>query len=308
MSKIRKAVIPAAGYGTGFLPATKAQPKELLPIVDKPIIQFIVEEAFASGIEEILIITGKHKRAIEDHFDSNPELEDNLESKGKTELLKLVKDTTKENLFFVRQSYPKGLGNAIGHARAFVNDEPFVVLLGDNIIKSDVPATKQLIDLYEKNKSANLAVVEVPEELVSRYGVIDIDRQDEEDSSVYTVKHFVEKPSTDVAPSNLAIAARYVLTPEIFDILDKLESTGDDELQLTDAIEELNKTQRVFAKKVEGTRFDVGDKMGFMRMSLDYGLEHDETAEEFKDYLIQLSDQLLAEGTQEQTSGEAEEA
>lgn len=292
MSKIRKAVIPAAGYGTGFLPATKAQPKELLPIVDKPIIQFIVEEAFASGIEEILIITGKHKRAIEDHFDSNPELEDNLESKGKTALLKLVKDTTKENLFFVRQSYPKGLGDAIGHARAFVNNEPFVVMLGDNIMKSEVPVTKQLMDLYDENKSANLAVVEVPDELTSKYGIVDIDRQDPVDPTVFTVSQFVEKPVAGQAPSNLAIAARYVLTPEIFDILDSMEAGPDDDLQLTDAINQLNKTQRVFAKAVEGKRYDVGDKIGYMRMSLEYGLEHPETTEEFTEYIIKLSEEL----------------
>lgn len=300
MSKIRKAVIPAAGYGTGFLPATKAQPKELLPIVDKPIIQFIVEEAFASGIEEVLIITGKHKRSIEDHFDSNPELEDNLESKGKDALLKIVKDTTKENLFFVRQSYPKGLGDAIGHARAFVNDEPFVVMLGDNIMHSEVPVTKQLMDLYDKNRSANLAVVEVPDELTSKYGMIKVDRQDDKDDTVYSVSRFVEKPAAEEAPSNLAIAGRYILTPEIFDILEKIEPGVDDELQLTDAIDQLNKTQRVFAKKVEGKRYDVGNKIGYMKMSLEYGLEHPETAEEFSEYIIQLSDKLEAEYSNEQ--------
>ena len=300
MSKIRKAVIPAAGYGTGFLPATKAQPKELLPIVDKPIIQFIVEEAFASGIEEILIITGKHKRSIEDHFDSNPELEDNLESKGKDALLKIVKDTTKENLFFVRQSYPKGLGDAIGHARAFVNDEPFVVMLGDNIMHSEVPVTKQLMDLYDINKSANLAVVEVPDELTFKYGMIKVDRQDDTRLIQFTVcLRFVEKPAAEEAPSNLAIAGRYILTPEIFDILEKIEPGVDDELHLTDAIDQLNKTQRVFAKKVEGKRYDVGNKIGYMKMSLEYGLEHPETAEEFAEYIIQLSDKLEAEDSNE---------
>lgn len=292
MSKIRKAIIPAAGYGVNFLPATKAQPKELLPIVDKPVIQFIVEEAFDSGIEEILIITGRHKRSIEDHFDSNFELEENLTMKGKTDLLKIVKTTTKDNLFYVRQAYPKGLGDAILHAKAFVNNEPFVVMLGDNIMKSDVPVTKQLLDLYEENKSPNLAVVEIPKEETGLYGIIDIDSQDSQNEDVYPVKQFIEKPAPEAAPSQLAIAGRYILPPEIFPILENTPMDGDDELQLTDAINQLNQTQRVFAKKIEGRRYDVGSKMGYMRISLEYGLEHPETADEFKDYLINLGSKL----------------
>lgn len=292
MAKIRKAVIPAAGFGTSFLPATKAQPKELLPIVDKPIIQFIVEEAFESGIEEILIISGKHKRSIEDHFDSNYELEENLESKGKDKLLNIVKTTTKDNLFYVRQAHPRGLGDAILHAKAFVNDEPFVVMLGDNIMKSDIPVTKQLIDLYEENESANLAVVEVAPEEADLYGIIDIDQEVEGSEGVYTVKEFVEKPQAQSAPSNLAIAGRYILTTEIFDILEEINQGVDDELQLTDAINELNKQQTVYAKKMEGKRYDVGNKIGYMKMSLDYGLEHPETEEDFKTYLIKMSEEL----------------
>lgn len=292
MAKIRKAVIPAAGFGTSFLPATKAQPKELLPIVDKPIIQFIVEEAFESGIEEILIISGKHKRSIEDHFDSNYELEENLESKGKDKLLNIVKTTTKDNLFYVRQAHPRGLGDAILHAKAFVNDEPFVVMLGDNIMKSDIPVTKQLIDLYEENESANLAVVEVAPEEADLYGIIDIDQEVESSEGVYTVKEFVEKPQAQSAPSNLAIAGRYILTTEIFDILEEINQGVDDELQLTDAINELNKQQTVYAKKMEGKRYDVGNKIGYMKMSLDYGLEHPETEEDFKTYLIKMSEEL----------------
>lgn len=292
MAKIRKAVIPAAGFGTSFLPATKAQPKELLPIVDKPIIQFIVEEAFESGIEEILIISGKHKRSIEDHFDSNYELEENLESKGKDKLLNIVKTTTKDNLFYVRQAHPRGLGDAILHAKAFVNDEPFVVMLGDNIMKSEIPVTKQLIDLYEENESANLAVVEVAPEEADLYGIIDIDQEVESSEGVYTVKEFVEKPQAQSAPSNLAIAGRYILTTEIFDILEEINQGVDDELQLTDAINELNKQQTVYAKKMEGKRYDVGNKIGYMKMSLDYGLEHPETEEDFKTYLIKMSEEL----------------
>lgn len=292
MAKIRKAVIPAAGFGTSFLPATKAQPKELLPIVDKPIIQFIVEEAFESGIEEILIISGKHKRSIEDHFDSNYELEENLESKGKDKLLNIVKTTTKDNLFYVRQAHPRGLGDAILHAKAFVNDEPFVVMLGDNIMKSDIPVTKQLIDLFEENESANLAVVEVAPEEADLYGIIDIDQEVEGSEGVYTVKEFVEKPQAQSAPSNLAIAGRYILTTEIFDILEEINQGVDDELQLTDAINELNKQQTVYAKKMEGKRYDVGNKIGYMKMSLDYGLEHPETEEDFKTYLIKMSEEL----------------
>ncbi|MGX7091992.1 UTP--glucose-1-phosphate uridylyltransferase GalU [Hutsoniella sourekii] len=295
MTKIRKAIIPAAGYGTGFLPATKAQPKELLPVVDKPIIQFIVEEAVASGIEEILIITGKHKRAIEDHFDSNVELEQNLEEKGKQDLLKIVQSTTRSNLFFVRQSYPKGLGDAVYQAKAFVNDEPFVVMLGDNILYSDQPVTKQLMDLYEALPAPNLAVLPTEATRGSQYGFIEIDKKLGEPKDTYSVKHFVEKPGPDNLPSELAIAGRYILPPEIFGIIEELEPTVDGEIQLTDAIEKLNQTQRVFAHQVEAKRYDVGNKMGYMEMSIDYGLNHPETHQELSNYLINLSRELAAD-------------
>lgn len=292
MSKIRKAVIPAAGYGTGFLPATKAQPKELLPIVDKPIIQFIVEEAFASGIEEILIITGKHKRSIEDHFDSNPELEDNLESKGKDALLKIVKDTTKENLFFVRQSYPKGLGHAVLQAKAFIGDEPFVVMLGDDVMQSEVPLTKQLINVYDETHASNIAVMEVPYEDTNKYGVIAPEREYSE--GLYNVERFVEKPNPEDAPSNLAIIGRYLLTPEIFDILEKQAPGAGNEIQLTDAIDTLNKSQRVFAKRFDGKRYDVGSKFGFLEMSVEIGLEHPEIKDELRQHIIDLGKALKA--------------
>lgn len=294
MSLVRKAVIPAAGYGTGFLPATKAQPKELLPIVDKPIIQFIVEEALASGIEEIMIVTGRHKRAIEDHFDSNPELEDNLASKHKNELLEIVRSTTKANLFFVRQAYPAGLADAINHARAFVDNEPFVVMLGDNIIQteSDVPVTKQLLDVYDKYQVSAVATMESPSSTLDQYGVIDPDKPVLEESDLITVNQFIEKPSLDEAPSNLTIAGRYVLRPEIFNVIDELQPGVEDELQLTDAINILNQTQRVFAKKIKGTRYDVGNKLGYLDFSLRYGLVHPETKDELADYIKEVAEKF----------------
>mgnify|MGYP001736569510 FL=1 len=257
MTKVRKAVIPAAGLGTRFLPATKAMAKEMLPIVDKPTIQYIVEEALASGIEDILIVTGKSKRPIEDHFDSNIELESNLEAKGKTELLELVQETTGINLYFVRQSYPKGLGDAVLQAKAFVGGEPFVIMLGDDIMRDEVPLTKQLIEGYEKTHASNIAVMEVPHEETYKYGIIDPESQVEE--GLYNVRRFVEKPKPEDAPSNLAIIGRYLLTPEIFEILEKQEPGAGGEVQLTDAIDTLNLTQRVFAKQFKGERFDVGD-------------------------------------------------
>ncbi|MBD3950118.1 UTP--glucose-1-phosphate uridylyltransferase GalU [Tuanshanicoccus lijuaniae] len=291
---IKKAIIPAAGYGTGFLPATKASSKELLPIVDKPVIQFIVEEALASGIEEILIITGKQKRSIEDHFDSNYELEENLISKGKDELLSIVQSTTKDNLFFVRQSYPAGLGDAILQAKAFVDNEPFAILLGDNIFDAEVPVTKQLIDFYDKNRASCVAVVDVDKNAVNHYGIVEIERENNSDEtgSVYHVREFIEKPAVGSTASTLSIAGRYVLTPEVFQELERIVPGAEDELQLTDAIHLLNRHQRVFAKKVDGKRYDVGNKMGYMEYSIQYGLSHDETKEELKEYLIQLSEQL----------------
>ena len=292
MVKVRKAVIPAAGYGTGFLPATKAQPKELLPIVDKPIIQFIIEEAIESGIEEILVITGKHKRAIEDHFDSNIELEDNLESKGKLELLEIVRSTTKSNLFFVRQSYPRGLGDAIYQAKAFVNDEPFVVMLGDDILEGDIPATKELVDLYEATEQPVVGICSIEAHQADEYGIIEIDASEMSNQDLYAVKQIVEKPASDQAPSNLAIAGRYVLPAAIFDILEGLEPSTHNEVQLTDAINILNQTQPILAKRLTADRHDVGNKIGFMKMSIHYGLSHPETDKGLKEHLIQLAKEL----------------
>ena len=293
MNKVRKAVIPAAGFGTRFLPATKAMAKEMLPIVDKPTIQFIVEEAIASGIEEILIVTGKSKRAIEDHFDSNVELEMNLRDKGKDDLLALVQESTGVRIHFVRQSYPLGLGHAVLQAKAFVGDEPFVVMLGDDLMQDDVPLAEQLINAYNRTHASNIAVMAVPQEDTSKYGIIDIDSELE--PGLYNVSRFVEKPKAEEAPSNLAIIGRYLLTPEIFKILENQAPGAGGEIQLTDAIDTLNQTQRVFAKRFEGTRYDVGDKFGFMTTSINYGLNHPEVKDKLKDFIIALGKELSGE-------------
>ncbi|WP_414839669.1 UTP--glucose-1-phosphate uridylyltransferase GalU [Carnobacterium sp. TMP28] len=297
MQKVRKAVIPAAGLGTRFLPATKAMAKEMLPIVDKPTIQFIVEEAINSGIEDILIVTGKSKRPIEDHFDSNPELEENLRAKDKLALLELVEETTGLNLFFVRQSYPKGLGHAVLQAKAFIGNEPFVVMLGDDLMEDEVPLTKQLMNGYDKTHASHIAVMKVPHEDTSKYGIIDPEGQ--VDETTYNVRSFVEKPKPEDAPSDLAIIGRYLLTPEIFDILENQEPGAGGEIQLTDAIDTLNKTQRVFAHEFKGQRFDVGDKFGFLKTSIQYGLKHNEVKDALREYIIEIGQKLEEEDKKE---------
>ncbi len=297
--RVRKAVIPAAGLGTRFLPATKALAKEMLPIVDKPTIQFIVEEALASGIEDILVVTGKSKRSIEDHFDSNFELEYNLKKKGKTDLLRLVDESTGIRLHFIRQSHPRGLGDAVLQAKAFVGNEPFVVLLGDDLMDingTDYPLTKQLIDDYEATHASTIAVMPVPHEEVSAYGVIA--PQGEGINGLYSVETFVEKPNPEDAPSDLAIIGRYLLTPEIFDLLEKQEPGAGNEVQLTDAIDALNKTQRVFAREFKGKRYDVGDKYGYMKTSIEYGLNHPQTKDDLRDYIISLGKRLEGKATE----------
>ena len=291
--RVKKAVIPAAGLGTRFLPATKAMAKEMLPIVDKPTIQFIVEEALNSGIEDILIVTGKAKRPTEDHFDSNVELEMNLKEKGKTDLLKLVEETTNVNLHFIRQSHPKGLGDAVLQARAFVGNEPFVVMLGDDLMEDRVPLTKQLMNDFEKTHASTIAVMRVPEEDTSKYGIIN--PGEEVSKGLFNVKNFVEKPRAEEAPSNLAIIGRYLLTPEIFEVLEKQKPGAGGEVQLTDAIDALNRTQRVFAHEFNGKRYDVGDKFGFMTTSIEYGLTHPEIKVKLKDYIIALGKELSNE-------------
>ncbi|WP_174853542.1 UTP--glucose-1-phosphate uridylyltransferase GalU [Streptococcus suis] len=300
MKKVRKAVIPAAGLGTRFLPATKALAKEMLPIVDKPTLQFIFEEALRSGIEDILVVTNKSKRSIEDHFDSNFELEYNLKEKGKNDLLKLVDDTTAIRLHFIRQSYPKGLGDAVLQAKAFVGNEPFVVMLGDDLMDitdpTATPITKQLIEDYEATHASTIAVMPVPHEEVSSYGVIA--PHGEGVNGLYSVETFVEKPKPEDAPSDLAIIGRYLLTPEIFNILENQEPGAGNEIQLTDAIDTLNKTQRVFAREFTGKRYDVGDKFGFMKTSIDYALTHPQVKDNVKDYIIDLAKQFQAEEEQ----------
>lgn len=281
MKQVRKAIIPAAGLGTRFLPATKALAKEMLPIVDKPTIQFIVEEARKSGIEDIVVVDGKNKRSIEDHFDSNPELEDNLRDKHKDEMLKLVQETTDINIYFIRQSHPRGLGDAVLTARDFIGDEPFVVMLGDDLnnINGDAePLTKELINSYEETGASTLAVMRVPHEDTAKYGVINPSK--EVMPGLYNVTSFVEKPEPKDAPSDLAIIGRYVFTPEIFDVLAKTKPGKGNEIQLTDAINTLNKTQRVFAHEYKGHRYDVGNKFGWIETNIEYGLKHPETKDE----------------------------
>jgi len=283
MKKVKKAIIPAAGLGTRFLPATKAMPKEMLPIVDRPTIEYIVEEAIASGIEDIIIVTGKGKRAIEDHFDRNFELESNLIEKGKLELLEKVNQSSKVEIHYIRQKEPKGLGHAVWCARNFIGDEPFAVLLGDDIVQAKVPCTKQLINQYSETGSSVIGVQTVPSEETHRYGIIDPIARDHRR---YEVSNFVEKPKQGTAPSNLAIMGRYVLTPEIFEFLSIQETGAGGEIQLTDAIQKLNKGQKVYAYDFEGKRYDVGEKIGFVKTTIDMALENEEIREELLDYLV----------------------
>ena len=281
--KVRKAVIPAAGLGTRFLPATKAQPKEMLPIVDKPTLQYIIEEAVASGIEEILIITGRNKKSIEDHFDKSVELELELENKGKTELLEIVQNISNMiNIHYIRQKEPRGLGDAIYCARHFIGDEPFAVMLGDDIVDNKVPCLKQLMDAYDEYRTTILGVQKVAKEDTNKYGIIDAKFIEDR---VYKVKDLVEKPDSDKAPSNIAILGRYIITPEIFDILSDLPPGKGDEIQLTDALKELSKKEAMYAYDFEGRRYDVGDKLGFLEATVDFALKRDELKDGFLDYL-----------------------
>ena len=286
LKKIKKAIIPAAGLGTRFLPATKAMPKEMLPILDKPTIQYIVEEAARAGIEDIIIVTGRHKRAIEDHFDSQKELEMVLKEKGKSELLEKVQYSTElANIFYVRQKEQKGLGHAISSARQFIGNEPFAVLLGDDIVESEVPAVKQLIDVYEETGHSVIGVQEVPEADTHRYGIIDPLTKN---GRQYEVKKFVEKPAQGTAPSNLAIMGRYVLTPEIFDYLKTQKEGAGNEIQLTDAIERMNNDNQVYAYDFEGERYDVGEKLGFVKTTIEYALKDDSMREELTRFIKEL--------------------
>ncbi len=287
MRKVKKAIIPAAGLGTRFLPATKAMPKEMLPIVDKPTIQYIVEEAVESGIEDIIIVTGKGKRAIEDHFDNHFELEHNLLEKQKLALLEEVQRASNlVDIHYIRQKEPRGLGHAVWCARKFIGDEPFAVLLGDDIVKAEPkPCLRQLIEEYDKTECSIIGVQEVPMLETHRYGIVDPDGQN---GRLYQVRNFVEKPAKGTAPSNLAIMGRYILTPRIFELLDSQEVGAGGEIQLTDAIQKLNLEQPVFAYNFEGRRYDVGEKLGFIMTTLEFALANDELKGPLMEELVKL--------------------
>lgn len=291
MPRIKKAVIPAAGYGTRFLPATKATPKEMLPIVDKPTIQYIVEEALASGIEEILIISGHAKRAIEDHFDSAPNLERELEEKGKTELLALVRETADINVHYIRQKKMNGLGDAILCAKSFMAGEPFAVLLGDDVVytdsaKGEQPALKQLIDIYDSYGGSVLGCQLVPDEKVSSYGIVA--GKEISGSRLIKVSDMVEKPEIGEAPSNMAVLGRYIISPTIFELLEHTKPGKGGEIQLTDALRELAKVEPVWAYDFAGKRYDVGDKLGFLKATVEFALRREDLGNDFKEYLDTL--------------------
>ena len=285
MKSIRKAVIPAAGFGTRFLPATKAQPKEMLPIVDTPAIQYIVKEALDSGIEEILIITGRSKRAIEDHFDSSVELEELLQKQGKNKQLAMVKDLADIKVHFIRQKAPRGLGDAVLCAKAFIGDEPFAVLLGDDIVYNpEKPCLQQLMECYETHPGIILGAQFVPNDKVSSYGIVSGEPLAD---NLYRVNGLVEKPSVDKAPSNLAVLGRYILTPDIFDILENTKPGVGNEVQLTDALA-ASKTD-TYALDYEGIRYDTGDKLGYLKATVEYALRNEELGTTFKEYLKGLN-------------------
>ncbi len=290
MQKIRKAIIPAAGLGTRFLPATKAQPKEMLPIVDKPAIQYIIEEAVESGIEEILIITGRNKRSIEDHFDRSIELELQLKEQGKYDLLGLIEDISNVTIHFIRQKEAKGLGHAVLCAKQFVGDEPFAVMLGDDIVDAEVPCLRQLMDVYKDCPGSILGVQEVPKDKVSSYGIV----------NPRAVKHniwqaidLIEKPSIEEAPSQLAVLGRYILEPEIFDLLAKTKPGRGNEIQLTDAICRLAVDHKVYAYNFKGRRYDIGDKQGYLEATVEFALKRPDLRDKFLTYLTKTVGPLI---------------
>lgn len=281
--RVRKAIFPVAGLGTRFLPATKSSPKEMLPLIDKPLVQYVVEEAVAAGITQIIFVTGRTKRTIEDHFDLSPELESHLEEKGKDANLQQVRDIAElVDIYYVRQKKALGLGHAILCARDFIGNEPFAVLLGDDIIDSETPCLKQLLDVYEKHHGSVLALEQVPMEQISAYGCVAVKRIDER---VVEVTDMVEKPKREEAPSDMAIIGRYVLTPAIFPILEHQEPGRGGEIQLTDAIRRLSQDEKVYGCQFEGLRHDCGDKLGFLKATVDLALKRDEFREDFASYL-----------------------
>lgn len=286
--KITKAVIPAAGLGTRFLPATKAQPKEMLPIVDKPTIQYIIEEAVASGITDILIITGRNKRAIEDHFDRSIELELELERKHKNALLQEIKAISElVNIQYIRQQTPKGLGHAVLCAKNFVSNEPFAVLLGDDIVDAEKPCLKQLMEIFAEKQATVLGVQQVQRSDVNKYGIIAGEKLNEH---THQVKTLVEKPDVEIAPSNIAILGRYILTPDIFPILEQTEPGAGLEIQLTDGLKELARHKPVYAYEFSGCRYDVGDKLGFLKATVEMALKRPDLHDEFMTYLLDLAE------------------
>ncbi|CAN5368067.1 UTP--glucose-1-phosphate uridylyltransferase GalU [soil metagenome] len=285
-NKIRKAVFPAAGLGTRFLPATKASPKEMLPLVDKPLIQYSVEEAVASGIESILIITGRDKAAIENHFDISFEMENLLKERGKTEMFELVRKVSEiARISYTRQKQALGLGHAIYQAKDFVGDEPFAVLLADDIVDAEKPALKQMIEVFEKYNAPVIATMQVAGEAISRFGVIDAI---EVEPNVFKIKDMVEKPAFKDAPSDLAIIGRYILTPDIFDAIENTEKGAGGEIQITDAMRDLLKTRDFYAVKLDGVRHDAGDKLGFLIATVAFALKRDDLGADFRKYLKSL--------------------
>ncbi len=288
--KLRKAVIPAAGLGTRFLPATKAQPKEMLPIVDKPTIQYIIEEAASAGVEDIIIVTGRSKRSIEDHFDRSIELEMELEKAGKADWLEMVKSIPEiANIHFIRQKQPLGLGHAVLTASHFIGEEPFAVLLGDDVVVSKKPVLQQMVEVFNEYKTSILGVQEVAEDAVSRYGIVDCRHVD---NDVYKVRDLVEKPKKENAPSNIAILGRYILTPAIFRYLENQTPGAGGEIQLTDSLKRLSKDEAMYAYVFKGHRYDVGSKLGFLQANIEFALRNPETAEDLKIYLQTLNENM----------------
>lgn len=288
--KVRKAVIPAAGLGTRFLPATKSQPKEMLPIVDKPTIQYIIEEAAAAGVEDIIVVTGRNKRSIEDHFDRSIELELELERKGKNELLQMVKAIPAiANIHFIRQKQPLGLGHAVLTASHFIGDEPFAVLLGDDVVVAKKPVLQQMVEVFNEYKTSILGVQEVSEEVVHKYGIVDGRHVDD---NIYKVKDLVEKPAREVAPSRIAILGRYILTPAIFSYLETQEPGAGGEIQLTDGLKRLAQNEAMYAYIFKGHRYDVGTKMGFLQANIEFALRNPEVADDLRNYLAALHENM----------------
>ncbi|MCL5061589.1 MAG: UTP--glucose-1-phosphate uridylyltransferase GalU [Nitrospiraceae bacterium] len=285
---IKKAILPAAGLGTRFLPATKASPKEMLPIVDKPLIQYAVEESISCGIEDFIIITGKYKRAIEDHFDTAYRLEEKLRTSGKEKILKELNKLNHINLAYIRQRVPMGLGHAILCAKPFVKNEPFVVILSDDVIDPEYPLLQEMIKIYEKKKCPVIALEEVPRSEVNRYGIID----GRQEGNMYRINNLVEKPKPEKSPSNLAIIGRYILTPEIFNILEKQKPGAGGEIQLTDALKSLVKKTPIYGYLIKGKRYDAGDKLGYLKATVDFALKNRELSGDFKKYLIEKIEKL----------------